>query len=267
MTVPLPPGARRLWFQEAFADGAPLHNNPAVFRLTGPVSADALRRAADLVLARHPALRTTFHEVDGEPVGRVGPVGVADAMVRTVPAADAEAFAARAAREPFDLSTGPLFRIRLGRITPTDHILVVNTHHAVVDGRSLSVLCGEIGALYADPDRPLPDPGAPPDTIDHDPSRRASDLDGVPDLLTLPTDRPRPRMRAFRGSCAATPFPRASPRGSTHSPAPHVPPGSSCCRPRTPPRWARRRVRTTSWSPPWCPGGRGRSSPASSGCS
>ncbi|WP_330450257.1 amino acid adenylation domain-containing protein [Streptomyces anulatus] len=199
MTVPLPPGARRLWFQEAFADGAPLHNNPAVFRLTGPVSADALRRAADLVLARHPALRTTFHEVDGEPVGRVGPVGVADAMVRTVPAADAEAFAARAAREPFDLSTGPLFRIRLGRITPTDHILVVNTHHAVVDGRSLSVLCGEIGALYADPDRPLPDPGAPADTIDHDPSRRASDLDGVPDLLTLPTDRPRPRMRAFRG--------------------------------------------------------------------
>ncbi|MFJ6805880.1 amino acid adenylation domain-containing protein [Streptomyces anulatus] len=200
MTVPLPPGARRLWFLEAFADGAPLHNNPAVFRLAGPVSVDALRRAADLVVARHPVLRTTIGEVDGEPVGRVGPVGSADVVVRTVPAADATAFAARAAREPFDLRTGPLFRIRLGRITPTDHILVINTHHAVVDGRSLSVLCGEISALYADPDRPLPDPGAPPpDVIDQDPFRRVSDLDGVPDLLTLPTDRPRPRMRAFRG--------------------------------------------------------------------
>ncbi|WP_103532404.1 non-ribosomal peptide synthetase [Streptomyces sp. SM11] len=199
MTVPLPPGARRLWFLEAFADGAPLHNNPAVFRLAGPVSVDALRRAADLVVARHPVLRTTFDEVDGEPVGRVGPVGAADVVVRTVPAADAEAFAARAVREPFDLRTGPLFRIRLGRITPTDHILVINTHHAAVDGRSLSVLCGEISALYADPSRPLPDPGAPPDITDHDPSRRVSDLDGVPDLLTLPTDRPRPRMRAFRG--------------------------------------------------------------------
>ncbi|SCE49649.1 condensation domain-containing protein, partial [Streptomyces sp. OspMP-M43] len=66
MTFPLPPGARRLWFAEAFADGAPLHNNPAVFRLTGPLSADALRRAADLVAARHPVLRTTFDEVDGE---------------------------------------------------------------------------------------------------------------------------------------------------------------------------------------------------------
>ncbi|MFF0450563.1 amino acid adenylation domain-containing protein [Streptomyces sp. NPDC004609] len=205
MTVPLPPGARRLWFLEAFADGAPLHNNPAVFRLAGPVSVDALQRAADLVVARHPVLRTTFDEVDGEPAGRVGPVGAADVVVRTVPAADAdadaaaEAFAAQAAREPFDLRTGPLFRIRLGRITPTDHVLVINTHHAVVDGMSLSVLCGEISALYADPARPLPDPGAPPDIIDHDPSRRVSDLDGVPDLLTLPTDRPRPRMRAFRG--------------------------------------------------------------------
>ncbi|MEU4173821.1 amino acid adenylation domain-containing protein [Streptomyces sp. NPDC026589] len=199
MTVPLPPGARRLWFLEAFADGAPLHNNPAVFRLAGPVSVDALRRAADLVVARHPVLRTTCDEVDGEPVGRVGPVGAADVVIRTVPAADVEAFAARAAREPFDLRTGPLFRIRLGHITPTDHILVINTHHAVVDGRSLSVLCAEISALYADPARPLPDPGAPPDIIDQDPSRRASDLDGVPDLLTLPTDRPRPRMRAFRG--------------------------------------------------------------------
>ncbi|MFE5852666.1 amino acid adenylation domain-containing protein [Streptomyces sp. NPDC056500] len=206
MTFPLPPGARRLWFLEAFADGAPLHNNPAVFRLAGPVSVDALQRAADLVVARHPVLRTTFDEVDGEPVGRVGPVGAADVVVRTVPAAAAaaadaaaEAFAAQAAREPFDLRTGPLFRIRLGRITPTDHILVINTHHAVVDGTSLSVLCEEISVLYADPARPLPDPGAPPDTIDHDPSRRVSDLDGAPDLLTLPTDRPRPRMRAFRG--------------------------------------------------------------------
>ncbi|WP_197360963.1 non-ribosomal peptide synthetase, partial [Streptomyces clavuligerus] len=198
MTIPLPPGARRLWFLDAFADGAPLHNNPAVFRLAGPVSVDALQRAADLVVARHPALRTTFDEVDGEPVGRVGPVGAADVVVRTVP--DAEVFVPQAAREPFDLRTGPLFRIRLGRITPTDHILVINTHHAVVDGMSLSVLCREISAVYADPARPLPDrPGAPPDIIDHDPSRRVADLDGVPDLLTLPTDRPRPRMRAFRG--------------------------------------------------------------------
>ncbi|MFD5554144.1 amino acid adenylation domain-containing protein [Streptomyces sp. NPDC127068] len=199
MTVPLPPGARRLWFLEAFADGAPLHNNPAVFRLTGPVSVDALRRAADLVVARHPVLRTTFDEVDGEPVGRVGPAGAADVVVRTLAAAAAAAFAAQAAREPFDLRTGPLFRIRLGRITPTDHVLVINTHHAVVDGTSLAVLCREISALYADPARPLPDPGAPPDLVDHDPSRRASELDGAPDLLTLPTDRPRPRMRAFRG--------------------------------------------------------------------
>ncbi|MGW5680073.1 condensation domain-containing protein, partial [Streptomyces sp. NPDC003860] len=201
MTDPLPPGARRLWFLEAFADGAPLHNNPAVFRLAGPVSVDALQRAADLVVARHPVLRTTFDEVDGAPVGRVGPVGAADVVVRTVPATDAAvtAFAAQAAREPFDLRTGPLFRIRLGRIAPTDHVLVINTHHAVVDGTSLSVLCAEISALYADPARPLPDPGAPPDVIDRDPSRRVSDLDGVPDLLTLPTDRPRPRMRAFRG--------------------------------------------------------------------
>ncbi|MFI6287496.1 amino acid adenylation domain-containing protein [Streptomyces sp. NPDC051018] len=205
MTFPLPPGARRLWFLDAIADGAPLHNNPAMFRLAGPVSVDALQRAADLVVARHPALRTTFDEDDGEPVGRVGPVGAADVVVRTVPSADAdadaaaEAFAAGAAREPFDLRTGPLFRIRLGRITPTDHILVINTHHAVVDGMSLSVLCGELSALYADPARPLPDPGAPPDVVGHDPSRRVSELDGAPDLLTLPTDRPRPRMRAFRG--------------------------------------------------------------------
>jgi amino acid adenylation domain-containing protein/thioester reductase-like protein len=207
MTVPVPPGARRVWFLEAFADGAPLHNNPAVFRLSGPVSVDALRRAADLVVARHPVLRTTFDEVEGEPVGRVGPAGAADVVVRTVHHADAgagadaaaEAFAAQAVREPFDLRTGPLFRIRLGRITPTDHILVINTHHAVVDGTSMSVLCREIGALYADPAAPLPDPGAPPEIIDRDPSRRVSDLEGVPDLLTLPTDRPRPRMRRFRG--------------------------------------------------------------------
>src|SRR5206468_7333135 len=52
------------------------------------------------------------------------------------------------ARGPFDLSKGPLMRVRLLRLGDEDHVLVLNMHHIVSDGWSAGILIREVGSLY-----------------------------------------------------------------------------------------------------------------------
>src|SRR5439155_1621342 len=62
---------------------------------------------------------------------------------------EAARLAGRAARESFDLAHGPLLRVRLLRLGPADHILIVVIHHIAADGWSMGVLVRELAAAYA----------------------------------------------------------------------------------------------------------------------
>jgi len=63
-----------------------------------------------------------------------------------------EAEAMRLANEeavrPFDLARGPLFRARLVRLAPEDHMLLMTMHHIVSDGWSMGVIYQEMAAHY-----------------------------------------------------------------------------------------------------------------------
>src|SRR5262249_4549193 len=66
------------------------------------------------------------------------------------------------AARPFDLSRGPLVRAGLIRLSDTEHIARVTTHHLISDGWSLGVLIREVSALYdafrSGEPSPLPEP-------------------------------------------------------------------------------------------------------------
>ncbi len=57
--------------------------------------------------------------------------------------------ARREAAEPFDLSRGPLLRVKLIRLRERDHLLLVTMHHIVSDAWSSGVLVREFSAIYA----------------------------------------------------------------------------------------------------------------------
>ena len=61
------------WLLERLMPDAPALNIAARWRIDGPVARDLLEQAFQQVVARHEALRTTFHDVDGAPVQRVLP--------------------------------------------------------------------------------------------------------------------------------------------------------------------------------------------------
>jgi amino acid adenylation domain-containing protein len=147
---PLSHGQLSLWFLHLLDPASPAYNVASAVRVDGPLDVDALRRSFQCLVDRHAVLRTTFEAGGGEPRQRVHvrievPFATEDAGGR-----DDGELAARLraeANRPFDLTAGPLLRVRLyARVG--HHVLLVAIHHAVTDFWSLGVLLDELGALY-----------------------------------------------------------------------------------------------------------------------
>ncbi|HST64697.1 MAG TPA: condensation domain-containing protein, partial [Mycobacteriales bacterium] len=140
---------RRHWFLDRLQPGNVAYNVPLVARVRGPLDVAALEAALVAVIERHEVLRTTLHELDGEPVQRVGPPpATVLAVADPAEAADVAGWVRRVAFAPFDLSAGPLLRAALLAEAPDRHVLVLAAHHAVIDGWSLGLLLRELDAHY-----------------------------------------------------------------------------------------------------------------------
>ena len=70
--VPLSYGQRALWFLDRLAPGSPAYVIAGAARSRVPISAAALRQAGLALVARHPALRATFHPDPAGPRQRIG---------------------------------------------------------------------------------------------------------------------------------------------------------------------------------------------------
>jgi amino acid adenylation domain-containing protein len=212
---------QRLWFLDQWDPGSAEYNLGAAWRLRGPLEPDALERAISEVVARHEALRTTFPAVEGRPRQEIVPAApVALDLVDVVDEGVIDELVAEELSRPFDLAAGPLFRARLWRVDEEDHVLALVMHHIVSDGWSMRVLARELEALYGAFRRGAPTP-LPPlriqyadfaawqrrhlqgETLETELAYWRRALDGAAPVLELPTDRPRPPLRASAGATVA----------------------------------------------------------------
>ncbi|WP_238539735.1 non-ribosomal peptide synthase/polyketide synthase [Corallococcus macrosporus] len=223
--VPLSFAQQRLWFLDQLQPGDVSYNMPTALRMTGTLHTEALQRAVNAMVERHQSLRTTFQAVDGEPRQVVHPprplplstVDLSALQGRAYREAEALKHATRDAQQPFDLSTGPLLRITLLKLAPTDHVLLLCMHHIISDGWSMGVLIREVGALYEAFQRGQPAtlPELPLQYADFATWQRGwmqgetltqhlawwkSQLAGAPHALELPTDKPRPAVLHHHGA-------------------------------------------------------------------
>ncbi|HKV12979.1 MAG TPA: amino acid adenylation domain-containing protein, partial [Thermoanaerobaculia bacterium] len=213
--LPLSFGQERLWFFDRFEPGNPAYNIAGTARLAGSLDPARLAGALSEVVRRHEALRSTFPEEGGRPVQRIALGAPFDLPVVDLSGRpeEAERLAAEHARRPFDLARGPLFRATLVRLSETEHRLLVSMHHIVSDARSLAILWNEVSSLYE---------GAVLLELTLQPADHAvwqrehlqdglgfwrEQLAGLPPVLELPLDRPRPAVQSFRGATLLRPLP------------------------------------------------------------
>ncbi|MEV0248805.1 non-ribosomal peptide synthase/polyketide synthase [Nocardia sp. NPDC050712] len=220
--VPLSFAQRRLWFIHRLEGPSATYNIPLAVRLRG-VDVEVLRAAIEDVVARHESLRTSFVEADGVPSQRVvdiAEVEVPFAVVEVAPA-EVEAAVTTAVRFGFDLSAQIPIRVTVVRDDAGDCVLVLLIHHIAGDGWSMGPLLRDLALAYSAhlagraPDwRPLPvqyvdytlwqqellgSPEDPDSVLSRQFDYWRAELDGLPEQLRLPMDRPRPRVASYRG--------------------------------------------------------------------
>lgn len=214
-----------IWFFEQMHDQTAVNNNPAAYPLVGlNLQIDVLCAALSEVVRRHEILRTRFVS-DGDNLFQIidPPAPVA------IPLADLQHLATRPADEreqvlretlrrqcmrPFDLATGPLLRVGLFKLGADEYVFQIDAHHIIFDAWSSGVFLRELFECYAafaaGTGVTLSEPlyqyadlafsqrqrlGA--DRLHQQEAFWREKLSGLPPLLELPYDYPRPLKQSF----------------------------------------------------------------------
>uniref|UniRef100_UPI000ADFB8FA non-ribosomal peptide synthetase n=1 Tax=Rhodococcus marinonascens TaxID=38311 RepID=UPI000ADFB8FA len=217
---------QRMWFINQLDTASPAYNIPVGIRLRGTLDVKALRSAIDDVLTRHESLRTVFPNTPNGPIQVVLPVAEVSPhfTVIDVPANELESRLITDAAAGFDVTAEPPIRAHLYRTATDDHELVFVVHHIAADGLSMTPLTRDVMVAYharvggsAPQWAPLEvqyadfavwqrellgSPDDPTSVLSRQLSFWARTLDGAPEVMDLPTDRPRPARQSMVGATA-----------------------------------------------------------------
>jgi amino acid adenylation domain-containing protein len=221
---PLSFAQARLWFLDQLEKGNPAYNIAFAVRLQGALDVTLLEQSLNEMVRRHEILRTTFSMVDGQPVQVITsslrlslPVEDYENLPDVERESEVRRLMTQKARQPFDLTQAPLLRAKLLRLTQQEHIFILTLHHIIADEWSVEVFIREIAVLYkaflAGSSSPLSElpiqykdftywqrQWLQGEVLQTQLSYWKQQLDGVPAILPLPTNHPRPAIQTYRGA-------------------------------------------------------------------
>ncbi|UPK71696.1 non-ribosomal peptide synthetase [Chitinophaga filiformis] len=213
----LSPAQKRMWLLEQKRQGQLTYNMFNVYTLEGRLNKAALSRAFEALVERHESLRTVFVIVDGLPKLRIIPFSDCGFEVAWSQPQDAEAYLQAIAATPFDLLTGPLFKVNVLETGEEQYMLLLSMHHIISDEWSMQVMLQELLLLYNafDTDTQAALPALPIQFKDyaawqlqHLQGEKAdvhrdywlAHLGGKLPVLQLPLDKPRADVQTYQGA-------------------------------------------------------------------
>lgn len=224
--LPLSFAQERLWFIQQLDPDSAAYNQTVAVRLTGNLCIDALHQSLQTIVDRHEALRTTFILQQGKPLQQIAStLAAALPRVNLQPLTpdqqtkEVQRLAAATDQQPFNLTQGPLFRVKILHLQENEHVLLWTTHHIISDIWSTGVLVNELATLYtAYTTSSLPLLESLPiqyadfavwqrqwltgEVLDQQLSYWRQQLGGQLPVLNLPADYPPPETHSFRGDMA-----------------------------------------------------------------
>ncbi|MBL8676829.1 MAG: hypothetical protein JNJ47_05340, partial [Alphaproteobacteria bacterium] len=152
---PLTYAQKRLWFEYKIAPNSVKYNLPLLFKLNGRVNIDALREAWGKVVQRHAGLRTHFNEQSNTPYQYINSSGVEAFQVidlsdksLTEKEAISKEIIDTLINHKFNIEHPPLWKIALIILDSTTYYLLLNFHHIIIDGHSISILLKDLSDIY-----------------------------------------------------------------------------------------------------------------------
>ncbi len=215
---PLSSAQKRLYALQQFEPEGTSYNIPAILMLEGTLDMQKLNSAFKALIDRHESLRTFFVLADGKPVQVISQV--VDFEISYIESEERDINKlVRSFAAAFDLSRAPLFRAVLIKLPDsiepkepmrTKHILMLDLHHIIADGISISILIDEFVKLYQSVELPklklqYKDYAAWQNNIIQSEKIKRQEqywlnvFQGEIPVLNLPTDYLRPVIQSFEG--------------------------------------------------------------------
>jgi amino acid adenylation domain-containing protein len=153
--VPLSSNQLQFWMIEKIHPGTSAYNLPNVCRLKGNLDENALEKSINEIVKRHEIFRTTFSEEQNRP-SQV----ISSDLFFKFDKIDLSNLSAELKKEKlkslivneinnvFDLEKGPLFRIKLYKISDSEHVLSIIMHYIVFDLYSNKIFSEELSYFY-----------------------------------------------------------------------------------------------------------------------
>ncbi|HEY9620572.1 MAG TPA: condensation domain-containing protein, partial [Crinalium sp.] len=223
-SIPVSFAQQRTWFQDQLGVKSAVSNNISIaLKIKGSLNIAVLEQSIREILQRHEILRTMLRNINGELTQVISPLGewklpfVDLSNFSSVQSeTEVQRFATEQACQPFNLETDWSLRVKLLQISKTEFVLLLTLHHIAVDAWSIGVFFRELSALYAafsnQQRSPLPElpiqyadfalwqrQALQGKALDTDLAYWKQKLHNAPDVLQLPSDRPRPPIQSFAG--------------------------------------------------------------------
>ena len=218
---PLSPSQHRLWFLDKLIPDATVYNMFFSFDLLGKLDCQSFELALLEVCQRHESLRTTIKQsAQGDLYQFISPtLEILERIdFRRKTDVDEELKKLRTREESwrFDLMNGPLIRTKLVCLSEDHHVFLMTLHHIICDGWSVEILFREISQIYNARIKGQKSllSAVNSQYIDYclflEKTKQSKELtsqlqywkeklQGIPDLIALPTDYPRPIVLTYQG--------------------------------------------------------------------
>ena len=219
----------RMWILSQFEEANIAYNLPEIFSIKGQLDIGLMEKSLAQLVTRHEVLRTIFKKDENDLARQyIATDNPYDFKFSDFSKSDAGEKKLRAAIEqeiqtPFDLSVGPLLRLRIYKKNETEFIFAYVMHHIISDGWSLSIFTKELFTIYQagknginNPLEPLPiqykdyvsweQEELNPEKLEVHRNYWVNRMEDERAQLNLPLDHPRPKLKTYNGGTVYSAF-------------------------------------------------------------
>ena len=149
---PLSSAQRRIYYNtKMINEKNTVYNMPGSVLIDHIVDAEKIKNIFSKLIERHSSLRTSFVINENDVVQKVSKSVNFDIPTYSNTSDEIDKIISNFAK-PFKLDKAPLFRVELHYIDNSKTLLLIDSHHIIMDGISLNILITEFNALYRNDD-------------------------------------------------------------------------------------------------------------------